>query len=60
MVFCLLFLLGWGNIWRGGGGVGGVEVGEEGLHYTEFGFDAELVGTEGIGETGESCVGGRK
>ena len=60
MTYCWGVLLGWGNIGEGGGGVGGVEVDEEGLHCTEFGFGAELVGTEGIGEAGEGCVGGGK
>ena len=33
---------------------------EEGLQLTELRFGAGLVGTEGIGETDEGCVGGRK
>ena len=33
---------------------------EERLQLTELRFGAGLVGTEGIGETDESCVGGRK
>ena len=33
---------------------------EEGLQLTELGLGAGLVGTEGIGETDEGCVGGRK
>lgn len=60
LIYCWGVLLGWGNIGEGGGGVGGVEAGEEGLHYTEFCFGAELVGTEGIGEAGEGGVGGSK
>ena len=33
---------------------------EEGLQLTELRFGAGLIGTEGIGETDEGGVGGRK
>ena len=33
---------------------------EEGLQLSELRLGAGLIGTEGIGETDEGCVGGRK
>ena len=33
---------------------------KEGLQLTELRFGVRLVGTEGVGETDESGVGGRK
>ena len=38
----------------------GSKVSEEGLQLTELRFGAGLVGTEGIGETDEGGIGGRK
>ena len=45
----------WGNIWGRGS-----KVSEEGLQLSELRFGALLVGTEGIGETDEGGIGGRK
>ena len=33
---------------------------KEGFQFTELGLGAGLVGTEGVGETDEGGVGGRK
>ena len=49
----------WGNIWGRWRGRGS-KVSKEGLQLTELRFGALLVGTEGVGETDEGGVGGRK